>query len=399
MMDDSSRGKLPRLQTERGAPPYFAGRKLELAKLHSRLETVVDRGESQEGLALVVGVPGAGKTQLGLKFAAEAVQRHEGVERIVVGTGSLEDPVGLVVRIGRVFGSEQAARRAADLDSRRTGGSFAFGKVFSRSHTREHVRHTASFENLLEATQGAGMWKRATALVLIVDELQTVSPKGMEALRVLHEGQHGCPILLVGIGLQHTHRILANPKDGSSGISRTAKPLRLECLTENETVEAMLYGMATLGRDVSEECARRLAAGTFGFPQHIHGHLEAACEAYDQHGTLATEIALECAMNAGERARADYYRSRLAMLTQANRHALFAIVRSMRDRSVERLDWTVAVEAVAAAGREDPATVMDEAVKHGVLMEDANDTLSFGIPSFHAHLLSELAVAERERSG
>ena len=47
------------------------------------------------------------------------------------------------------------------------------------------------------------MWK-GKALVLVIDELQTVGAKGMAALRTLHEGWHGCPIMLVGVGLQNT---------------------------------------------------------------------------------------------------------------------------------------------------------------------------------------------------
>ena len=86
------------------------------------------------------------------------------------------------------------------------------------------------------------MWKRK-ALVLIVDELQTIEPPGMRALRALHQGDHGCPILLVGIGLQHTQQVLGNPPDGSAGISRIAEPITLAPLSEDDALKAISGNM------------------------------------------------------------------------------------------------------------------------------------------------------------
>ena len=58
------------------------------------------------------------------------------------------------------------------------------------------------------------MWK-GKALVLAIDELQTVGAKGMAALRTLHEGWHGCTITLVGVGLQNTPSVL---RQGAAGL-------------------------------------------------------------------------------------------------------------------------------------------------------------------------------------
>ena len=59
-------------RTSRDEPYHFAGRREELAVLHSRLDEVHETGESVGGVALVTGVPGIGKTQLGRQFGKEA---------------------------------------------------------------------------------------------------------------------------------------------------------------------------------------------------------------------------------------------------------------------------------------------------------------------------------------
>ena len=58
-----------KLRSEREPPPYFAGRAKELAALRKRLDDLCETGDPSGGMALIIGVPGVGKTQLGRKFA------------------------------------------------------------------------------------------------------------------------------------------------------------------------------------------------------------------------------------------------------------------------------------------------------------------------------------------
>ena len=69
--------KLPISERER--PPHFAGRQGELAALNGRLDDMLRLASADGGLALITGVPGAGKTQLGRKFA-DLVRRREDVD-------------------------------------------------------------------------------------------------------------------------------------------------------------------------------------------------------------------------------------------------------------------------------------------------------------------------------
>ena len=381
-----------KLRSEREPPPHFAGRAKELAALRGRLEDLCETGDPSGGMALIVGVPGVGKTQLGRKFAEDAVASDAAldVRRLTTDTSLLEHHVDLFLAMARALDAEEEARKVADLDTRSTARSAGVG-IVRGALAREHVRHTGGLSALLDAAKHAGVW-RGKALILLVDELQTVQPQGMTALRVLHQGDHGCPVLLVGIGLRHTQQVLGNPADGSAGISRVVAPIELQALSEAEALEAIERGMAALGHALPEACAAALAQASQGFPQHIHGYLNGALEAIATHGCLAAGQSLDDALRAGDQARADYYDARLLMLP--NQNAVLPVVRAMRERNRDRLWQEEAVAAIDAAAFNGERTV-SESIKHGVLTL-AGGRVSFGIPSFREHVDRLLADRSRE---
>ena len=373
-----------RLRSQREPPPYFAGRAKELAALNRRLDDLCETGDPTGGMTLIVGVPGAGKTQLGRKFSEDAVVRPatSTIQRLATDTSMLEDDVDLFMAMTRALDTEEKGRQVADLDTRNIGRNAALGPV-KGGFTREHVRHTGSLSALLDASKHAGLWD-GKVLVLVVDELQTIQPKGMRALRVLHQGDHGCPILLVGIGLQHTEHVLANPADGSAGISRVAAPIRLASLSNEEALEAIGRNMAAMGHDIPEASVFALATASQGFPQHIHGYLNGALEAIGKYGSLEAEGALDCALQFGDRARADYYDTRLSML--ADQDAMLPVIETMLKTGRESLRRSEAVAAVNEAFR-DGENIIRQAIAHGVLTPERG-SVGFGIPSFHRHMVS-----------
>ena len=99
---------------ERGEPPYFAGRKEELKRLDERLQNTLRGGpkSAKEGLMLITGVPGVGKTQLALEFATRAEAKHgKRLKTLCVGTDRLGDTVGLFRAIGAELGDAKASTR------------------------------------------------------------------------------------------------------------------------------------------------------------------------------------------------------------------------------------------------------------------------------------------------
>lgn len=379
-------------RTSRDEPYHFAGRREELDVLHERLDEVTETSESLGGMALVTGVPGVGKTQLGRRFGKEAQLRRDAtVKHLAISAGMLRDDLGLFMAIGRELDAEDEFRRAAETDTRTTAAGGGIG-IVKGNVTKEHVRHTGSFGSLLLATSASAAW-RGKALVLTVDELQGLRPEGMPALEELHLGLHRCPILLVGIGLQHTLRVLESG-DSGAGLSRPATHLRLGTMAIDEAEEAISGALQALGGDIPKPRAATLAKMSQGFPQHVHGYIEGACVAYDKHGGLDSSAAVDEAADHGHRLRQEHYQGRLAALGAANRSAMLNVASTMLDRGVDRLDWDDAVEA-AAAKRPNPESVVQAAIERGVLAENEDGTVGFGIPSFFAYMGEQ--IKERDQ--
>ena len=226
------------------------------------------------------------------------------------------------------------------------------------------------------------MWKNI-ALVLTIDELQTIQPNGLAALRVLHEGDHGCPILIVGIGLQHTPSVLAGTSD-TPGISRLAQIIHLRPLPDDDALDAIEGNMQALGHGIPEACAEALAKASQGFPQHIHGYLAAALQAIDEHGALDKGPSLQSALQAGHQARTDYYDSRPRLLQGIKPMQTLAGVMDQRGESALAIeDAAMELDSAGFNGKE----ALDKAIAHGVLAEDPPGAVSFGIPSFHGYMV------------
>ena len=378
-MDDS---RPVELGTQRDPPPYFAGRGEELAAMRKRLRRLCETGDPRGGMSLVVGVPGVGKTQLGRAFAEHAATREAPAEVrwLEVDTVLLESEIDLFLGLGQALEAESAFREAADVHSKSTGHNLGVG-VIKGGRTREHVRHTGNLPALLRASKAAGAW-HGRALVIVVDELQTIDPAGMKALRVLHQGAHGCPLLVVGIGLQHTPQVLANPRDGSAGISRVAQTIHLGALPAEEAWEAIDKNMQALGHALAEPCVAALAEASCGFPQHIHGYLEGAVAVIAEHGELAVGAPLDEALARGDNARKAYYDTRLSMMT--NQNAVLPVVRAMLEQNRNVLWQEEAVQAINDASFDGEETVR-QAIAHGVLTLEGGG-VSFGIPSFRSHM-------------
>ena len=376
-----------KLRSQREPPPYFAGRVKELAALRERLDDLCETGDPTGGVALIVGVPGVGKTQLARKFAEEATRR-EGPRRIFrmeLNTRTLK-AVDLIVFMDmmKALGKEKAGRQVADIqpNTSRVGVGALSAKV---EVSREHVRRTHDLTSLMRDSLDRGLWQ-GQALVVTIDELQAVDAVGIETLRALHLGEHGCPVLVLGVGLQHTQLVLGNPADGSSGISRVAEPIKLAPLSYEEALEAIDRNMRAMGHETGEESVVALAKASHGFPQHIHGYLKGAIEAISRYGSLETERSLEDALKAGDQARADYYETRLSMLPDQD--AMLPVIETLLEtgrKSLRRSEAVAVVGNRSAEASSDGENILQQAIAHGVLTLGKGG-VSFGIPSFHSHM-------------
>lgn len=379
------------IPNDRESLPYFAGRVSELRVLNERLDAVL-AGSAAGGIALVTGVPGAGKSELGRQFVKRATERKAGPDvcHLPADVSLLPSDLGMFKEMAATLGRAEVGRKVAEIDTRGTGWSAGGGSI-KVQRTTEHARHTGTLYELLRSSARAGMWK-GKALVVTVDELQTVEPEAMRNLHMLHKGEHGCPILLVGIGLQHTQDVLAHPRDGSPGISRTAHPITLGCLAHDEAVEAVIGNMKAFGCEVAKGCAEPLSKATFGFPQHLHAYLEAAVDVFHTHGPLDDAGRLDDAIAKGDERRIRYYQDRLrSMNTRTPFDAIMPIVAALDAQKKDALREGEAIN-VANQGGFDGETVVDDAIAHGVLTRHPDGSVGFGIPSFRDYMTDQLAA-------
>ena len=388
-----------RLNTERSHPPHFAGRKRELATLLARVRSVVEApAEAQAGMALIDGVQGVGKTALLNELTPHAAR--DGIVVLRVSTGGLRDPAALFVRMMtssgvRVGKAEALAGLRRTTRTMNTGFSGLGGSRVVESPARDG----GDLGTLLANTKDDRLWRRRGVLV-VVDEIQEIDDAGMDALASLHEGVHGCPVAVVGAGLQHALSVLAN---GQPSISRPAMHITLESLDAAEAEEAIGIGLQNLGHRVQGDAVARLAAASQGFPHHVWCYLAGAESAIETHGGLAAEEALRQALDEGGKRRVDYYWDRLRSMEHSTPGAfqpMLAVVAAMVGKGDVRLAYREAIAAVGTqtAAGEDASAILDNALAKGVLTRERTGALSFGIPSFHTFMQDQLAHREQERS-
>lgn len=372
----------PHVPGEREPPLYFAGRKDELNAFDAKLRRLCASADPSGGLQLTVGVPGIGKTQLALQFATRvdgSVVLGRKVATLRLSPEALDSPVDLFKAMAFALDEREQGDQIAQHHDRVSGATT--GVLGARGALAiDIVRHAPDLPGLLRESLRANMWRDRT-LVVMIDELQRIGARGMSALCVLHDGVHGCPILLMGFGLQHTERTLANPL-GGNGISRLATPATLTTLNHNDTLDAFTGNLSLLGHDdIPTASVEALANASFGFPQHINGYLQAAHKALLRHGHLIG-ASLASALNHGAERRAVYYNKRLAA---GNSHApMLALSSALQAANAASMSYDEAQAALKSAGFD--AQRLDTAIERGAVVHDDNDNVSFGIPSFHSHM-------------
>ena len=386
----------PLLGLERNRPLHFAGRKRELRVLHDYLAFVRRTGDASGGMVLIDGVQGIGKTQLVAEFVRRAKAADADTHHVPLVTSDISlNAKALFAALSREL-RQPAARLAQALGRMREVG-FGGAKVGIGEAPQ-------TLGSLLAASARAGRWRKQ-ALIVTVDEIQGIGRQERRMLKVLHEGMHGCPIMLLGAGLQHSREALsrtyalANGELDDSTISRCATRLTLGGLSDAEALEAVTEGVAAAGLgELPVDAAQTLASASKGFPHHVHGYVAGAVDALRTHGALDTEEALGHALAIGDANRTQFYESRLtAMALPDAMHFLAAAMDEEREeRSLSRTDATAVLRAHLPPEADAP-DVLRAAVEKGVLTTAADGYVSFGIPSFHDYMMEQhRRVLQRE---
>jgi len=194
------------LGSERDRPLHFAGRRDELAALSDRLAYLKHSGDPSGGMTLIDGVQGIGKTQLMMEFVRREQARDAGVVHLPLTTRGLPaDPAELFVVFTQSLPKPATSKTHAIASAARNLKRIPVG--IGTVELRERHR---LLDDLLRDSHAEGWWQERT-LILTVDEVQSIDAEGRSTLRILHEGTHGCPIMVVAAGLQHARASLAEP--------------------------------------------------------------------------------------------------------------------------------------------------------------------------------------------
>ena len=290
----------------------------------------------------------------------------------------LNDPVELFLRIGSALDQRVAFDKIAQRNPRLTSIGGRAGPLAANAAI-DHVRGSSSLTAMLDQSQSTtNAWQDKT-LVLIIDELQTMSNDAAESLRTLHNGLHKCPIFLIGVGLQHLPEVLAR-----YGISRIADPLDLEPLRKDDSRDAIGDGLRELGHTPpNDRFVTRLAVESHGFPQHIHCYLESALECVEHYGGLHHTNALNWTLAHGRDKRDVFYSGRLQAMVRGHIR-MQPVIATMLSNKATRLTIPDAEAAIESAGFNGADTIQD-AITHGVLAE-RQGFVGFSIPSFRSYM-------------
>ena len=343
--------------------------------LRQRVEYLLSHpDDTVGGMVLIDGVQGIGKTQLALEFVRRVRQQQPGVYHLSVTTRDL------------LMGTDQLLDDLTDqLPARKGSAAHWFDEA--KRHFKQLRDSADSIRSMLAKTQARGWW-RNHVLILSIDEIQSITAEARSVLNILHEGSHGCPILVVGMGLQHAPSVLASNMVNADGtanadaISRFGTRLSLQMLSMDESIEAIQLGVEATGLgQVPVDFAQQIATESRGFPQHVHGYVEGCVLALDKHGTLETEQAQCAALEEGRYSRTRYYESRLASMRREYRRAVLALAAHIDSGETPVTDDVaehIMGDAIAGTG----AQALQEAVEKGVLSVLLNGHVMFPIPPF-----------------
>ena len=362
-----------RKSTDRGATPYFHGRKPILDSFEKRL---VDDKEKKEGtIFLVQGPPGIGKSALLDECRKKAKKKEWEVRKLVV--TALWDPDLMAECLG--------LKKKEVATEKTTGGGgkleyFGASLEGGLSRTTKKATPKVSPRSLIQKIKGP--------LLLILDEAQHLGEDSRitgayqddvrDLLNQIHNGELGKPVILLAGGLGMTHAAFK-----ALGISRMAEKCKFDMKPLEKEEERLIIrnwlekaGKAT--GDVTH-WIDTITTETVRWPRHVDSYARNAARLIrDNHGEM-TEDLLRSVMETGRENRMEYYQARLDGVDSDD---IIRLVKTFRTAQ-EQVPQKELLEKLGEA-------VFAQVVSQGVLYR-TNDFYTIPIPSLHKYLTERAA--------
>ena len=406
--------------TGRGVP-FFSGRESELS-VFRRVANILSRGRLGNASIVVEGPPGVGKSALMCQFMEEMRSLPPAGERrwlpVPLAAGSAESPPDIADAIDAAIVSKLAADLLASESAEATllerlgdyWGKLEPGRA--RAKAKEFLDRGGSVlgfslgasregppRSIAQAAARRPAWQ-SWQIVLMIDEAQGIKSgeqhAGAGTLSALHQGIVRAPVSFCAFGLPGTLLAL-----GDVGVSRLADGrsihLRgLDSRAAGQTVERCFKAFGVRGGAAWREAILARAAN---WPQHLAVYLNAAVRQLRETSPErmdAGSAGFEAAMREGDRARANYYRQRIARLTRRNIEfgnlaKRLAPLFEGRESRLPPADLTTAIRAASPDLSDADITRFVQDAEHSGFLVLADDEYAYSmpIPSFARHLLGD----------
>ncbi len=376
-------------ETGRNSGRFFVGRDAELALIGDAARLWmrdIESGSAPFGLVLISGAPGAGKTAL----------LHHLVRNPPPSVAALSVPL---LRLSSEAELARSLKDALTDRARRGIQGMRPTAVTANLGVAKFAwalpqQAPATLGDLERGLSGGG----TTAVMMLIDEVQSATPEQIQMLSALHLGAAGIPLVPVLAGLSDAGDVLA-----SGGISRRAVEydVRLGALKAGEPAEAVRLMLAEFrvrgSQNTKHRWCREVEATSDRWPQHLK--------------TSMTALARELLRTDGDLERADQDRAfRDAAALRARSHEARrspemvdaeAILAEFLTRTQMPIGRRDALDALRRLLNGDPilnfgATEFLRHLIHQGVLHDPNGDSRYlcPIPSFRDHLIERGSIAK-----
>ncbi len=266
---------------ERDEAVFFTGRATYITHIQQACADVVKKRQTKRLITsatrLFYGAPGAGKTSFLSEIQKRARRGDFGTPTphvVSANHAQLNQEKELVLTISQHLKTDGAFRK---ITQEQAGTGATILNILSGSLQITQTLHPpeATFGQLMALYQAL---KHQPPILLCVDEIQNIEPEANLMLSLLHQGNHGLPIIPVYAGLGNSLNLLMN-----HGISRPVGRYvhSVGALSKDEAqecVQTMLEAFNVDCTDAEDNWPELLAQCSDCWPQHLHNGMRALAE-------------------------------------------------------------------------------------------------------------------------
>ncbi|MCY3880123.1 MAG: ATP-binding protein [Rhodobacteraceae bacterium] len=396
--------------SEGAYPPVFAGRQAELEALSYaagntwEIFRTMDGSQLSKRTRIIHGAPGAGKSTILRELARRlhAAPAEPGQPRLFYTTSSAfsEDTSDILAELENLarFDSDdwkQWLTIAASRINLSAGVGPVGAGINPTSATHDRPRTVSELKTRLPADR----WQ--APVVLAIDEFQNITdsphkPEVKLTLQSLHEAVHGLPILLVLAGLGNTPAVARK-----TGLTRGLTKIGIGCLQEEEARDLVHGWCRHFGIDPAghEAPLDMLAAGTEGWPRHLHFAFQALAGELVRPGVdgQLSEVHWSTVTDRNRELRLNYNRSQQSPEMEDSAYLVAAVLDSLeKDNSKGGVIDSIECRAGSGPGSRwrlptgmDAGAFASHLTHQGVLQQNDLGEIVCPIPSFRSFLTKQ----------